>query len=123
MRSATRTGTPPPSRQPAPGAAVLDAVMDGALVRPRVGWEDVAPAVDRVLGDWVSEAREKAPSRSLEILWERIGEGLVGGKRLRPQLLFHAYAAFGGRDAAACATLGAALELLHGALVVHDDVI
>ena len=88
-----------------------------------LAWEDVAPAIDGVLTEWVAASREASPTSTLATLWERIDEGLAGGKRLRPQLLFHAYAAFGGRDLYACATLGAALELLHGALVVHDDVI
>ncbi|GAB3268248.1 polyprenyl synthetase family protein [Sinomonas notoginsengisoli] len=86
-------------------------------------WEGVAAETEKVLADAVNSFRTTAATPGLALLWERIGEGLAGGKRLRPQLTFHAYAAFGGHDATACATLGAALELLHGALVVHDDVI
>lgn len=90
---------------------------------PSLLWDDVGVLVDRVLADWVSASRSAASTDSVRQLWERVGTGLEGGKRVRPQLVFHAYSAFGGTDPQACATLGAAIELLHGALVVHDDVI
>jgi geranylgeranyl diphosphate synthase type II len=89
----------------------------------QLAWEDVGPATEQVLEHWVRTSRGTAPTPSLALLWERIEDGLAGGKRLRPQLVFHAYSAFGGTDVEACATLGAAVELLHCALVVHDDVI
>jgi geranylgeranyl diphosphate synthase type II len=38
-------------------------------------------------------------------------------------MVFCAYEALGGRDMAAAAYIGAAFELLHTALIVHDDVI
>ena len=46
-----------------------------------------------------------------------------GGKRLRPLLLVTAYQAFGGEDYEAALSLAAAQEMLHAALLVHDDII
>lgn len=46
-----------------------------------------------------------------------------GGKRFRPALLLAVHDALGGAHPAAAARVGAALELLHTAFVIHDDVI
>jgi geranylgeranyl diphosphate synthase type II len=56
-------------------------------------------------------------------LWDAVGEAMDGGKRLRPQLLLAAHAGLGGTRGAAAARVAAALEVLHTALVIHDDVI
>lgn len=47
---------------------------------------------------------------------------MAGGKRLRPQLLFLAYRAAGGQNPDEAAPLAAALELVHTATLVHDDI-
>ncbi|MGW8566732.1 polyprenyl synthetase family protein [Isoptericola sp. NPDC055881] len=60
-------------------------------------------------------------------LWAAVRDTSRGGKRLRPRILLDAYDALAGpapresRDVAA--RLAAALELLHHAFLVHDDVI
>src|SRR3954462_14879626 len=46
----------------------------------------------------------------------------AGGKRVRPGLLMLAYSAFGGTDYAYAAPAAAAIELVHTASVVHDDI-
>ncbi|MBC7236307.1 MAG: polyprenyl synthetase family protein [Chloroflexi bacterium] len=46
----------------------------------------------------------------------------AGGKRLRPRVLLTAYRAMGGMDAADAIRLAAAVELLHTASLVHDDI-
>jgi geranylgeranyl pyrophosphate synthase len=46
----------------------------------------------------------------------------AGGKRVRPRLLLLAYAACGGKDFASVASIAGAVELLHTASVVHDDI-
>lgn len=45
-----------------------------------------------------------------------------GGKRLRPQLVFLAYLAGGGDDIRRLVSLAAAVELVHTATLVHDDI-
>ena len=46
----------------------------------------------------------------------------AGGKRVRPRLVILAYAATGGEDIAYAAPVAAAVELVHTASVVHDDI-
>jgi octaprenyl-diphosphate synthase len=45
-----------------------------------------------------------------------------GGKRLRPRLVFLAYLAAGGKDVDEAVPLAAAIELVHTATLVHDDI-
>jgi geranylgeranyl diphosphate synthase type II len=81
--------------------------------------------VDAVLGRFFSLAKKRAATigPDYERLWCELEANTVGGKRFRPRMVFAAYDALGGRDAEAAACIGAAFELLHTALIVHDDVI
>jgi geranylgeranyl pyrophosphate synthase len=45
-----------------------------------------------------------------------------GGKRIRPRVTLLAYLAAGGSDAMAVVNLAAALEMVHTATLVHDDI-
>jgi geranylgeranyl pyrophosphate synthase len=45
-----------------------------------------------------------------------------GGKRMRPRLVFLAYLAAGGQSVAEVVPLAAAIELVHTATLVHDDI-
>jgi geranylgeranyl diphosphate synthase type II len=56
-------------------------------------------------------------------LWAALERAAAGGKRFRPLLLLSVHEALGGTDVAAAAEVAAAMELLHTAFVVHDDVI
>lgn len=46
----------------------------------------------------------------------------AGGKRLRPRLLLLAYAAAGGQEPEVAIPLAAAVEIIHTATLVHDDI-
>ncbi|MGB3713562.1 MAG: polyprenyl synthetase family protein [Candidatus Promineifilaceae bacterium] len=46
----------------------------------------------------------------------------AGGKRLRPQVVFLSYLAAGGTDISSAVPLAAAVELVHTATLVHDDI-
>jgi geranylgeranyl pyrophosphate synthase len=46
----------------------------------------------------------------------------AGGKRIRPRLLMLSYLALGGSDFRYAAPVAAAIELVHTASVVHDDI-
>ncbi len=46
----------------------------------------------------------------------------AGGKRVRPRLLFLAYQSVGGTDLSKVVPLAAAVELVHTATLVHDDI-
>jgi geranylgeranyl diphosphate synthase type II len=56
-------------------------------------------------------------------LWRALADATDGGKRFRPALFTAAYRAWGGTDRHAASAVGAAIEMLHTAFVVHDDVI
>ena len=56
-------------------------------------------------------------------LWEALASATEGGKRFRPALVQFAHDALGGDLAGAAGEVGAALELMHTAFVIHDDVI
>lgn len=88
-------------------------------------WEGFRPFVEDTLGSYFQDATRRArlTSPSFGQLWERLEESLDGGKWLRPQLVHMAYRAFGGTDVPACAKVAACFEILHAALVIHDDVI
>jgi geranylgeranyl diphosphate synthase type II len=81
--------------------------------------------VDGVLERFFSLAKNRATPLGPEYveLWESLETNTIGGKRFRPRMVFSAYQALGGTDLEAAAYVGAAFELLHTALIVHDDVI
>lgn len=81
--------------------------------------------VDAVLARLFSLSRKRAePLGAAYVeLWDRIEESTLGGKRFRPRMVFAAYSALGGTDFDAAAYVGAAFELLHTSLCLHDDVI
>jgi geranylgeranyl diphosphate synthase type II len=81
--------------------------------------------VDGVLDRFFSLAKNRASAFGPEYveLWEVLEKNTVGGKRFRPRMVFCAYQSLGGDDLEAAACIGAAFELLHTALIVHDDVI
>ena len=81
--------------------------------------------VDAVLARFFSLARTRAAAMGPQYvqLWEALEANTTGGKRFRPRMVMGAYQALGGADHEAAANVGAAFELLHTALIVHDDVI
>ncbi|HEY4153371.1 MAG TPA: polyprenyl synthetase family protein [Pseudolysinimonas sp.] len=97
--------------------------MDGA--GPRAVAVERQTQVDAVLGRFFSLAKRRAEPLGPEYveLWNELELNTAGGKRFRPRMVFAAYQALGGTDLEAAAYVGAAFELLHTALIVHDDVI
>ncbi|GAA5229372.1 polyprenyl synthetase family protein [Arthrobacter cryoconiti] len=88
-------------------------------------WAQFQPQVAGVLDDYFSAegARARGYSANFAAMWDRLASSTSGGKWLRPRLVHLAYHAFGGREVDSCAKLAASFEMLHAALVVHDDVI
>ena len=87
---------------------------------------DLAAAVDECIYKYferhICDAVELDPS--YQTLWQALYELIQsGGKRLRPQIVLIAYAAFGGKDTESMLPVAAAQELLHFSLLIHDDVI
>ncbi|UJP39129.1 polyprenyl synthetase family protein [Cellulomonas palmilytica] len=58
-----------------------------------------------------------------QALWAAAGDATRGGRGVRPHLVHAAYRAVGGTDHRAATHVADAVELLHAAFVVHDDVI
>ena len=81
--------------------------------------------VDAVLARFFSLAKNRAAAFGPQYveLWQTLENNTIGGKRFRPRMVMCAYDALGGTDLEAAAYVGAAFELLHTALIVHDDVI
>lgn len=57
------------------------------------------------------------------VLWETLHRLTTSGKRFRPALLLELYTVLGGRDLETASKVADAVELLHTAFVIHDDVI
>jgi geranylgeranyl diphosphate synthase, type II len=81
--------------------------------------------VDAVLESFFSLAKNRAAAFGAQYvaLWNALEENTTGGKRFRPRMVMASYQALGGTNLEAAAVVGAAFELLHTALIVHDDVI
>jgi geranylgeranyl pyrophosphate synthase len=67
--------------------------------------------------------RGVAPSADADTLAAALREAVDGGKRVRPRLLAGVHDALGGRQPHAVLAAAAAVELLHTAFVIHDDLI
>jgi|SRR5581483_4910209 len=77
---------------------------------------DELAEVERRIGE-LSSSREP---QLTAIAAELIG---AGGKRVRPALALLVFRACGGRDPADTIDVGAALELIHSATLLHDDIL
>lgn len=80
---------------------------------------------DEALQRLLAEGRARAAATDPEHarLWESLTAATEGGKRFRPALVTATHDALGGICPAAAGEVGAAVELLHTAFVIHDDVI
>ena len=105
----------PTSRPHAPGAA--PARLGDAVA---VGLERTLEVLDRHLSD--GRTSGALLDAGYGALWGHLA-GQVGGKLLRPRLTLAAYLGLGGDDVVGAAHVGAAQELLHTAMVVHDDLL
>nr|WP_268866058.1 polyprenyl synthetase family protein [Microbacterium sp. ZXX196] len=81
--------------------------------------------VDAVLEDFFAAriARAADVGSAHEALWRRAAESSRGGKRLRPLLVRSAHDAYGGSEPADAVLIAAAFEVMHTALLLHDDVL
>lgn len=87
--------------------------------------EDRQAVVDSVLAQFFRAqlSRARTLDDSYVELWTSLEANTVGGKRFRPRMVSLAYDALGGMELEPPAYVGAAFELLHTALIIHDDVI
>jgi geranylgeranyl diphosphate synthase type I len=120
-RATVRTGRTAPPR----------AVTDVPTAADPRSADGLAAAVDagldrtvRVLRQYLDEQRTGGESLhpAFGSLWSALTEQ-VGGKLLRPRLTLAAYLGLGGDAVDGAAHVAAAQELVHTAMVVHDDLI
>lgn len=110
-RTQTRTTLRAPDDVGGPGALAS---------RVEVALEQVGEVLAAAVHQRASSAGRLHPLG--EQLWRDLGDGL-GGKLMRPRLTLATYFGLGGDDGAAVAPVAAAQELLHAALLVHDDLL
>jgi geranylgeranyl pyrophosphate synthase len=89
---------------------------------------EIRAAIDNRLEQLFKDKAE--PARAVDEVYaqlvEAIGAYLLrpgGGKRLRPYLVYLAYAGYGGTEQAAIIDVASAVELVHAFLLIHDDII
>lgn len=87
-----------------------------------------AAALDRVesvLTEFFASAEQRAGRMgpAYQRLWHALEDSTRGGKRLRPRLVMTAFDGLAGTNITGAATIAAAFEMLHTALIIHDDVI
>ncbi|GEK20232.1 polyprenyl synthetase family protein [Cellulomonas xylanilytica] len=103
----------------------VDAVERAGLAR---SVEHTMAATSTVLQDFLDGRVRAAAARSdvAARLWADLADG-VGGKLMRPRLAVAAYLGIrgghGDDDSAAIAPVAAAIEVLHTAMLVHDDLL
>ncbi|WP_157156675.1 polyprenyl synthetase family protein [Diaminobutyricimonas sp. LJ205] len=85
------------------------------------GGSAVAVRLQEFFDERIERAARHRPS--FRRLWETARDASVGGKKLRPLLVLGVYRALGGTDADLAVRVAGAFELLHTALLMHDDVI
>ncbi len=89
-------------------------------------YAEVVDEVNRVLASYYSHYGKKAHElhpRFGQLLGAMQNLTMAGGKRIRPYLCMFIYEAYGGNQFEDVAKAGAALELLHAGLLIHDDII
>ncbi len=81
--------------------------------------------VERRIDRFFDAALERATRHSPHYrdLWRELRSSAAGGKRLRPRLVVSACLHLGGAPVEPVIDLATAVELLHTALLLHDDVI
>ncbi|MGI5161870.1 polyprenyl synthetase family protein [Microbispora sp. CA-102843] len=86
---------------------------------------DLLVRVDKALGEFVDTeiAELLALDGELAPVAEQLRVSVAGGKRIRPAFCYWGWRASGQADADAAVRAAAALELVHAAAIVHDDLI
>ena len=82
---------------------------------------EVDAAIERTLAELTASLDVVGPAA--EDLTVAIGHATEGGKRVRSTMLIASHQAHSGEHHDAAVTLAAALELFHGAALLHDDVL
>lgn len=82
---------------------------------------EIDARLEALLSDRIERAQAAGPA--YQQLWTRIRDAIRGGKRIRPRLLLQTHTLLDGGDAGDALTAATAFELLHTALLIHDDLL
>lgn len=95
------------------------------MSEPGATVDEITLTIEARLTEVLAQGRERSRAFSATYfqLWDSLEAMARGGKKIRPRLLMDAYQALGGIDERAAVEAACAMELLHIALVIHDDVI
>ncbi|MHB1865257.1 MAG: polyprenyl synthetase family protein [Candidatus Saccharimonadales bacterium] len=77
--------------------------------------------VEQSLNSFLAKQITNAPTTESKLLLKRISQQMSNGKRFRPSLFYLIYKAYNGKGSVV--NIGVAIELLHQALLIHDDLI
>lgn len=84
--------------------------------------DDLASVLEQAL-DTLESAMHNVVDSDVTVLRDASRHILgAGGKRIRPRLLFLSYLAAGGSDVNITVPVAAAVEMMHTASIVHDDI-
>lgn len=78
-----------------------------------------------LLEDFLARGRSHVPhdARLLALAYDGVAEFSLGGKHLRPRLVHISAGEVTGEGLYAATVFGACVDLLHGAFLIHDDII
>lgn len=80
--------------------------------------------IDNFLAHFFQEKKDEAKQIPVAAkMWSRLERFIVGGKRLRGGLVKLGYESSGGKRQKALLPVAAAVEITHGAILIHDDII
>ncbi|MCU1573267.1 MAG: (2E,6E)-farnesyl diphosphate synthase [Micrococcaceae bacterium] len=125
----TTAGRPAPPKNTSADRQPLTPDDTGGQNNPRpqggLPHEPHLALVEEELRAFFASARQRAAAMGsqYQALWAALADGAAAGKRFRPRMALTVYKGLGGLDFRLAATVGAAFELLHTALILHDDVI
>lgn len=88
----------------------------GTVTAPLALIADELARVDRRILELVQSREDSLRRIATDLI-------LAGGKRVRPALALLVFRAAGGRDPSDTIEVGAALELIHSATLLHDDIL
>ncbi len=87
--------------------------------------EQVQKDINSLISQFLNDKLKKSTAihEDFNFFWQSILDlHKAGGKRLRPYILVLAYEAFGGGNYETILPIAASVELLHSAMLIHDDV-
>jgi octaprenyl-diphosphate synthase len=97
-------------------------MMTTNFVTPTVKVADIQDTIEQAM-DAVENTMQNVVNSDVDVLRDASRHILgAGGKRIRPRLLMLTYMALGGTDWEHASAPAAAVELIHTASVVHDDI-